>query len=404
MPNPRGLHTGSIPIPWARPRLAGRGRRPDEHAQHLAGGGGGGNGGWRRRADQRGPAVHGGDEDAVAVFPGEGRRGQPGRLPARGHRRRREGVRRHHRRDGAPALPQRRHGSHRSRLRLPRLHPRRGARHADDDRRPRDQGRGAGARAGPADLRGRQGRGKAGVAPRAAAAQRLPDERRQHPARRAHRRGAALRGAAGAGGRRLRARVSRGGRAALLEPPGGDGRARPPLRREPLPAQGPGEPHAVLPGRLRGSRTARAGRGQPLARRAGSLRRSGPRHREGRSPGDRPRQPRLHPPLPPPGREDPDGPAARPRVAGEVLRADGAAPAARDAGPGAAPRIRLHRRRVGLDERLSPRHHQAPHAWAPAQPARRRTASTSSSSPAGRGSSPRPRCRHRPRTCAWPWT
>ena len=61
---------------------------------------------------------------------------------------------------------------------------------------------------------GRQDRRAAGAAP----AQRVPDERRQHPAGRRGQGGAALHRAAGAAGRQLPVRVSDGGGAALQQP------------------------------------------------------------------------------------------------------------------------------------------------------------------------------------------
>ena len=129
---------------------------------------------------------------------------------------------RHHRRHRAsprhPGLPERRQAAARGGLRLPRLDTGRRPRDDDEDRRPGDHGEDRRAAGGAAPVPGRAERRPDGLAARAAAPERLPDERRQHPARRRDQGGPDLHRAARPREPRLRVRLPDGRRADATRP------------------------------------------------------------------------------------------------------------------------------------------------------------------------------------------
>ena len=142
------------------------------------------------------------------------RRGRDRAAAARGDQGRGLDRRRHRAGPGHPGLPEPRQEAHRGGLRLPGLDPRRGPRHAHQDRRAdhRGQDRAAGPRPAARYEQARAG-GEAGRAARAGAPQRLHHERRQRHAGRPDRGRARLLRADRARGGRLRARLPDRGRA-----------------------------------------------------------------------------------------------------------------------------------------------------------------------------------------------
>ena len=135
----------------------------------------------------------------------------------------------------------------------------------------------------------------------------------------------------------------------------------------------------------------------PLASHTGGLQGRAARADRSAARGSQRREPRLHSALPARRRGDRVRPPAVRGRQRELLPRDDRATAPRDASADSAARLRVHRRRVGLDARLSARRHEE----ADAQPARELRPTDTFNVLLFSGGSPvlsEPRCRRRRRT------
>ncbi|CAA9443631.1 MAG: FIG01161751: hypothetical protein, partial [uncultured Ramlibacter sp.] len=288
-------------------------------------------------------------EDREPVLLRQERRPQRRPAAAEGDPGRRADLRRDRRRHRGPALPQRRRTADRSALRVPRLHQGSGARPQRSPGRPAGHGADPREAAGPHRLRQGQDRGQDCCAARTAPAQRVPDERGQHPARRRRAGGAALHRAAGAAVRQLPVRLSDGRGPALQQPAigagrcevggaagapgraGGRGRLRPQGRHhQPDRPEGSAQRHT----RRRGDRARRAAR------------------QRGAGAGRAARQPRLHPRLPVGRRAHRGRRHAVPGCRRELLPGDGGAAQAHAGQRDQPARVHLRGRHLRLHARL----------------------------------------------------
>ena len=154
-------------------------------------------------------------QDRVTIFRRRERCAGPRKPAAREHARRCPHRGSHLRRHGHTDIPQRRRSNDQRALCVPGFDTRRGLRHENDDRRPRDRGRRQRARSGKSRVRRRQGRRQDRVVARRRPAERLHDERREHPAEGSDPGRALVHRAPRPHRRRLRDGVSDRGRAAL---------------------------------------------------------------------------------------------------------------------------------------------------------------------------------------------
>ena len=200
--------------------------------------------------------------------------------------------------------------------------------------------------------------GQERVPARTAAAERVPDERRQHHARRRDQGGDELHGASGADGQGIRVHLSHGGRAAVLEPEGSGSPGIGALGQEPL--SSPGRSADLY---LRHQREHRGRHADPEDRLALAQDRHPVygQHERGCHAGQvgvRGREQGLYPEVPPRRQRDRVRPAADPGREGELLPAHAPAAQARAARADPGPRVHLHRGRVRLHARVPARYIQ----------------------------------------------